>query len=162
MDRPFEQISIRQITDAAGVSYPTFFSNYASKEALFADIATDEIRMLTQLMIRNLDAHDTLLSAEAVCDHVETRRPIWTSLLTYGAASVMREAFMQEAREFVTVHGLINPGIPGELTAAVVFSGMFEVLAWWLQQPEDYPRNRIAKYLELLVLVPTTRGHNLI
>lgn len=158
---PFEQISIRQITKAAGVSYPTFFSNFASKEALFADIATDEIRVLTALMIRNLEANDSSLSAKAVCDHVEKRRQIWTSLLTYGAASVMREEFLREAREFVSAHGLINPGIPGELTAAVAFSGMFEVLAWWLQQPADIPRKLVAKYLELLVLGPATSGHTL-
>jgi AcrR family transcriptional regulator len=157
--QPFDQISIRQITKTARVSYPTFFSNFESKEALFADIATDEIRELTALMIRHLDPRNTAVSANAACRYVDDRRPLWTTLLTSGAASLMREEFLGEACEFVRKHGLINPGVPGELTAAVAFSGMFEVLAWWLRQPEDYPANRIAKYLELLVLNPTTSGH---
>lgn len=157
--RPFEQISIREITKAAGVSYPTFFSNFSSKEDLLGDIATDEIRELTWLMIEHLDPRNPADSAEAVCHFVELRRPLWTTLLTHGAASLMREEFLRQAREFVRRHGLINPGVPGDLTAAVAVSGMFEVLAWWLRQPASYPVNRIAKYLELLVLNPTTSGH---
>lgn len=159
--QPFDQISIRQITKTAKVSYPTFFSNFESKEDLFADIATDEIRELTALMISHLDPQNTALCADAVCRYVDARRPLWTALLTHGAASLMREEFLREASQFVSKHGLINPGIPGELTAAIAFSGMFEVLAWWLRQPEDYPANRISKYLQLLVLTPTTSGHAL-
>lgn len=158
--QPFDLITIRQITRTAKVSYPTFFNNFDSKEDLFADIATAEIRELTALMISHLDPQNTALCAEAVCRYVEVRRPLWTALLTHGAASLMREEFFREAREFVSKHGLINPGVPGELTAAVAFSGMFEVLAWWLRQPENYPTNRISKYLELLVLNPTTSGHS--
>ena len=156
----FEQITIRQITKAAGVSYPTFFSNFDSKEDLFTDIATAEIRELAAMMIRNLDPANTHSSAHAVCSHIEARRPLWTALLTYGAASIMRDEFLREAREFVCAHGLINPGIPGELTASVAFSGMFEVLAWWLRQGVGYPVRRVEKFLELLVLNPTTSGHD--
>lgn len=157
---PFDQISIRQITNAAKVSYPTFFSNFDSKEHLFGDIAKSEIREVTALMIAHLDPQNTALSAAAVCEYVEARRPLWTALLTFGAASLMREEFLRQSQEFARTHDLINPGIPGQLTAAVAVSAMFEVLAWWLRQPEDYPMKRIVKYLELLVLGPATAGHD--
>ena len=54
-DRPFDQVSIRDITNVAGVSYPVFFRRYASKEQLLEDIATEEVRRMLALTSPILD-----------------------------------------------------------------------------------------------------------
>lgn len=155
-EKPFGGISIRQITRTAGVSYPTFFRNYASKEELLEDIAAQEVQQLAALMSSSLDEHHVQPSAETVCEYVHERRVLWTTLLTTGASSIMREEFVRLATEFVNERGQINPGIPVDLAASFVFVGMFEILAWWLRQPEDYPAHNISQFLKALVLQPTT------
>jgi AcrR family transcriptional regulator len=44
--RLFDQITIRDITNAAGVSYPVFFRRYATKDDLLEDVAAEEVRAL--------------------------------------------------------------------------------------------------------------------
>lgn len=157
--KPIDQISIREITATAGVSYPTFFRNYGSKEDLLADIAREEIDQLLAVMLSLLHKKDPHLSSDAVCHYIQDRRSLWTTLVTTGASTVMREEFIGMAREIVRERGQINPGLPVDLAAAWVFGGLFEILAWWLRQPEDYPIGNISQFLEVLVLKPSTSGH---
>ncbi|MFT4046193.1 MAG: helix-turn-helix domain-containing protein [Solimonas sp.] len=150
--KPFEQISIRDITTAAGVSYPVFFRQFSSPQELLADIAADEIHALLSLPF--LAPHE---SALGICRHVHERRPLWTALLTAGAASAMRGEFIRTAKEITGRRGRINPWLPIDLTPAVTVSALFEILAWWLAQPEDYPIERVARYIEVLVIEPVAR-----
>ena len=157
--KPIDQISIREITASAGVSYPTFFRNYASKEELIGDIAREEIDQILAVMVSLLDKKDPHLSADAVCDYIQHRRALWTTLLTTSASSAMRAEFIRGAKQIVQQRGQINAGLPVDLAAAWVFAGLFEILAWWLRQPEDYPVRNVSQFLEVLVLGPSTSGH---
>ena len=40
-ERSFDQVTIREITKAAGIGYATFFRHYPDKEALLHDLAAD-------------------------------------------------------------------------------------------------------------------------
>ena len=157
--KPIDEISIREITASAGVSYPTFFRNYASKEELIGDIAREEIDQILAVMVSLLDKKDPHLSADAVCDYIQHRRALWTTLLTTSASSAMREEFIRGSKQIVQQRGQINAGLPVDLAAAWVFAGLFEILAWWLHQPEDYPLRNVSQFLEVLVLGPSTSGH---
>lgn len=148
----FAQISIRDITNAAGVSYPVFFRQFGSTEELLADIATGEIQDLLSLPVA-----DARTSAQGICRYVQERRQLWKTLLTGGAASVMRSEFIRTAKALTAQRGRINPWLPIDLTPAVTVSALFEILAWWLAQPEDYPLEQVARYIEVLVLEPVLR-----
>ena len=41
-EKPFDQLTIREITGRAGTGYATFFRHYPTKEALLADVASGE------------------------------------------------------------------------------------------------------------------------
>jgi len=159
--KPFDQITIKEITIAAAVSYPTFFRNYSSKADLLGDIATDEVQRLLSLMYPYVDKADVKGNAEAICRYVKTHRPLWTVLLTTGASALMREEFIRIAKEGVKQRGRVNPGLPLDMVTAVVAGGLFEILAWWLTQPRNFPMRRVAAYLQLLILDPSLIPHNL-
>lgn len=160
-ERGFEQITIREITVAAGVSYPVFFRQFASKEDLLADIATAEVRGLLALgqPVDGDDAHQRheLL---AMCTYVQQRRSLWKTLLTAGAASEMRGEFARISAEIAMIQPRANPWLPVELASSFVASAIFEVLAWWLNQPEDYPIRNVVKILNALVARPLTVPQN--
>lgn len=155
----FDRISIRQIAAAASLSYPTFFRNYSSKTDLLGEIAADEVRQLLSLMYSHIDKGDIRGNAVGICGYVEARRVLWTALLTNGASSVMREEFSRIAQENVQERGRINPGLPLDMVSAWVAGGLFDILAWWLRQPADYPARHVASFLELLVLEPSAVPH---
>jgi AcrR family transcriptional regulator len=159
-DKPFEQILLREITDEAGLSYPTFFRRFASKEDLLDHVAAEEVRHLLELGNQTIGGQDPR-SAKLMCEYVEAHRQLWTTLLTGGATAAMREAFMREARVIAATNQRQNPWLPTDLAVPFVTNGLFEVLAWWLRQPEDYPVANIETLLDVLVIETTARRRNI-
>ena len=150
--KTLEQISIKEITEAARLSYPTFFRRFASKQDLLEYIATEEVRGLLTLgtpeTTRNRRG-DTAM--RDMCDYIQGRRQLWTTLLTGGATSAMRDEFMRISIDIANNRPRTNPWLPLDLAAAFVASGMFEIFAWWLRQPADYPIENIVTILDALI-----------
>ena len=135
--RTFEQITIKEITSAAGVSYPVFFRQFASKEELLNDLAASEVGGLLALTHPIVDEAVAMNNLREMCNYVQQRRPLWKSLLTTGAASTMRSEFARISAEIAKAGPQANPWLPVELASSFVATGIFEILAWWLNQPED-------------------------
>ena len=163
--KPFEQITIKAITAEAGVSYPTFFRQFSSTEHLLAYIAEEEIRELFMLTRPVFEAGAARAALRAQCEYVAARRGLWSTLLTEGAASVMREGFSRVAIEIGYEREVAgqrsNPWLPRDLAAAFVVSSLFEILAWWLRQPEDYPLDNVIILMEELITNPTMVPRNI-
>lgn len=157
--KPFDQIAIKDITVAAGVSYPTFFRQFSSTEHLLEYIAGEEVRQLFLLAEPVFETGSTRAALRAQCEYVAARRELWSTLLTAGAASAMRDGFSRVAVEIGyerEISGqLSNPWLPRELAAAFVVSSLFEILAWWLRQPADYPLENVVILMEELIVNPT-------
>lgn len=158
--KPFEQILLREITDEAGLSYPTFFRRFASKEDLLDHVAAGEVRNLLELGNQTIGGQDPR-SATILCEYVQAHRQIWTTLLTGGANALMREAFMRESRKIAMTNSRQNPWLPVDLAVPFVANGIFEVLAWWLRQPEDYPLANVVTILDVLVIATTARRRDI-
>lgn len=158
--KPIDQIAIREITDTAGLSHPTFFRRFGSKEELLHHIATGELRKLLDLS-QSAIASQTLSSARQMCEYLHARRKLWRTLLTGGAASVMREEFMRSAAEVGARHPRPNPWIPLDLAVPFVTSGFFEILAWWMRQPDDYPIENVITLFNALIVENTARHRDI-
>ncbi len=157
-EQPFHQISIRDITKQAGVSYPVFFRRYASKEELFADLAAEEVRNLlthTYPMLEQAQVHASD-GINAMCAYVQERRTLWKALLTTGAAAAMRVEFTRISAEIGQSGPRSNPWLPVSLASSFVAAGILEILTWWLNQPADYPIRNIEIFLNQLIVRPAT------
>lgn len=156
-EKPFEQVSIREITSRAGVSYPVFFRRYETKEQLLEDIATDEVRCLLSLTGPMFEVGTGDQALQALCQHINDHRALWARLLTGGAAPAMREEFRRIAKEIGETRERRNPWLPVELAASFIVSGLFEILAWWMRQPADYPVENIVTIIDTLIVRSTAR-----
>jgi AcrR family transcriptional regulator len=159
--KSLDQISIKEITDEAGLSYPTFFRRFASKEDLLEHIAAEEVRTLLSLGHSAMD-RKAAGSPRQMLEYVQDHRTLWTALLTGGAASAMRQEFMRIAREIATSGPRANPWIPLDLAVAFVASGIFEILAWWMRQPTDYPVENVITLFNALIVDSTGRPRNVV
>jgi AcrR family transcriptional regulator len=160
--RPFEKITLREIASEAGLSYPTLFNHYESKEDLFQDIARDEIVGLLDSGFRSGILSTNWRPGMGICSYVIERRSLWRVLLTTGASEVMRSEFVRYGRELPRTRTSLDHEFPLDLVSGVVASGLFEIIAWWLAQGADYPAETIANMLEALVIEPALgvpRGH---
>lgn len=148
---PLDQISIKAITEAAGLSYPTFFRRFASREELLEDIAAGEVRNLLEYCDAAMSYQREAGALDDLCRYVESRRTLWATLLTGGAASAMREEFIRHAVQIGRSRPRANPWLPADLGPPFVTSGIFEILAWWMRQPEDYPVQNVMKLFNALI-----------
>lgn len=156
-ENPFEQITLRDIAAKAGVSYPTFYRHYASKDELVIDIARSEITNLMMLPFRGPEGAPVGSGGERVCAYVQSRRALWQTLMTAGAMPIMREECIRLGQELAVQRPRLNPRFPAEVMSGVVASGLFEIVAWWLRQPKDYPVSEIAQMLDVLVINPVIK-----
>lgn len=154
-EKPLEEISIKEITDRAGLSYPTFFRRFASKGELLEDIAAEEVRMLLNLSQAAYDEEGAELAGE-LCRYVHERRSLWTILLNGGAAEAMRKEFQRMAAETAYARQpRANPWLPVDLAISFTTSGIFEIFAWWMRQPPDYPLEKVVQLYKALIIEVT-------
>ena len=159
--KTFDQITIKDITEAAGVSYPTFFRRFSSKEELLEQIAMEEVRHLLSLGEAAISQRKIENSAANMCEYVSSRRRLWSILLNGGASAAMREEFMRIAIGNSNARPRRNPWIPLELAVPFVTSGIFEIFAWWMRQPEDYPVSNVVKLFDALIVDSTGRRRDI-
>src|SRR5262245_55895776 len=92
--KSLEQITIREIVTQAEIGYATFFRHHPTKDALLRDLIADQIDGLVNMALPALDAANSRAACQALCAYVDERRALWSTLLTGGASSAMREEFI--------------------------------------------------------------------
>jgi AcrR family transcriptional regulator len=152
--KPFDQITIRDIVAEAGIGYATFFRHHPTKAALLEEVAADEIERLVSLSHPVLGEKGSFASSVTLCTYVSEHRALWSSLLTGGAAGVVREEFIKVALGIAPSLPAGGGWLPTELGAVFGVTATVEILAWWLRQPE-FPVEKVAECLDRLVMAPT-------
>lgn len=158
-EKPFEAITIREISLRSGTGYATFFRHYPTKEALLGDIASHEIADLLRFTMPILRDANSLESTRALCRFVGEHRKLWTALLTGGAASIVREEFIRQAQLLPRNHGPSQSWLPSDLGVAHGAGGTIDLLKWWLAQPDDYSPEQVASILNRLIIAPLVGHH---
>lgn len=153
-EKALEHISIRDIAAKSGIGYTTFFRHYPSKEALLEDIAADQIQTLFELSLPAMDLHDLRSGATTLLSYVDKHRPLWSTLLTGGAAPFIREEFLRQARAVAVVRGQDNNLLPPDLGTILIVSSVLELITWWLRQEKPDPIERVAEILASALLSP--------
>lgn len=150
----FDQITIQDIVQRAGIGYATFFRHFADKQALLGSLAADEIRGLIDLTVPVLASVDARASALALCAYVQARRALWSALLTGGAAAILREEFIRQAN--LVAGGAEGEGAwpPRDLVVPFAIGGVLDILTWWLRQDVPVSQERVAGLLADLVIAP--------
>jgi len=73
----------------------------------------------------------------------------------------VREEFVRVGRQIANERPRTNPWLPLELAVAFVSSGIFEILAWWMRQPEDYPIKNVITLFNALIIDSAGRPRNI-
>jgi AcrR family transcriptional regulator len=153
--KPLEQITIRHICDVAKVGYTTFFRHHPSKESLLEEIAAEQIRQLVGMSLSAADAaEDMQAGSVAVCTYVDEHRRLWSTLLTGGAAGVMREEFIRLSREIATTRARPDVWPPADIVNILVGSSTIELLSWWLRQRKPLSIEEVAEIHKRLIITP--------
>jgi len=153
--KALEEISIRDIAAAAGVSYTTFFRHHTTKEALLDEIAAEQIQRFVELGWPNIEASDTRAASLTLCAYVDEHRQLWSTLLTGGAANALRAELLRIARELAADQHAPGSWLPSDLAVVFAVSSTIELLTWWLRQEKPLPSEQVAEIHDRLIITPT-------
>jgi AcrR family transcriptional regulator len=156
----FESITIREIAATAGIGYTTFFRHHPTKESLLDEIAAEEMRRLLEFVQSGFDTEDTRAASLALFNYVDRHRALWSTLLTGGAASTLRDEFIRVSKRVAEDAGRSADWLPAEVGIVLVASGTIELLAWWLAQRRPAPVEQVATIYERVVLSPVYHAHD--
>ena len=153
-ESPFDQLTIREITARAGTGYATFFRHYPDKESLLADVASQEIASLLAMTMPLLNSATSGETTRALCSHVANHANLWSALLTGGAAGILREEFIRQARGLAETMPPPDGWLPGDLAVVYGTGATVDLLAWWLARRDAHSADQIAAILDRLVISP--------
>lgn len=153
-EKPFDQLTIREITARAQTGYATFFRHYPTKEALLGDIASEEIASLLAKSLPILYDSDGYESTLTLCRYVAGHTGLWAALLTGGAAGIVREEFIRQALGLAEKQANGRDWLPSDLGVRHGTGSTFDILAWWLARKPEYGPEQIATILHRLVIAP--------
>jgi AcrR family transcriptional regulator len=154
-EKPFEQVTVRDITARASVGYATFFRRYPDKEALLHDVAAREIAQLLAMTLPILFTVDSRASTQALCAYLWEHRKLWSALLTGGASATLKQEFVRQAQERAAESPNPDSWLPGDLSVVFSVSATVEILSWWLNQAEPPAVAQMAEILDSLVVTPS-------
>jgi hypothetical protein len=136
------------------VGYVTFFRHHATKEALLNEIAADQIERLVELTLPVFDARDTRAASLTLCAYVDEHRALWSTLLTGGAAGVLREEYIRVSMKVSEARALPGGWPPPDIAGILVVSSTLELLAWWLRQKKPIAIEEVAEMHDRLIISP--------
>lgn len=152
--RPLEQITVQEITECAGVGYVTFFRHHATKDSLLNEIAEEQIRRLVDLTLPVFDAQNTRAASLALCAYVDEHRALWSTLLTGGAASALREEYIRVSGEVAATRTKTENWCPVDIAGVLVVSSTLELLTWWLRQKKPVNIEKVAEIHYRAIISP--------
>lgn len=153
-EKPFDQLTIREITARARTGYATFFRHYPTKEALLSDVASEEIAGLLAKTLPILHDSNSYESTLALCQYVSEHSGLWSALLTGGAAAIVRREFIRQALGLAETEQNKRDWLPSDLCVVHGTGSTIDILAWWLSRDREYSAERIATILHRLVIAP--------
>ncbi len=154
-ERPFEQLTVREITAKADIGYATFFRHYPDKEALLNDLAASQISDLLAMTLPILNNADTRGSARTLCAYVWEHRKLWSALLTGGAASTLKDEFVRQAQQIAEAQPNPDAWLPNDLSIVFYVTGTVEILTWWLKQKDPPSVDRMGEVIDSLIVGPS-------
>ena len=156
LEKGFDTVTIRDITDRADVGYATFFRHYPDKEALLADVLEsmkDEFQSLLApySMFSNPEKTCTLLF-EYVEQNCDLCRVLLNSTDTMSLLKPVQEIGLSDPSLMLNISG--HSPVPVDIAISHLMSSLVMLIRWWLDHDMPYPPARMGQIAAELIIRP--------
>lgn len=156
LEKGFNLVTIREITDRADVGYATFFRHYPDKEALLAavlDSMREEFKnLLMPHSIATAPENMGTLLFTYVAENADLCRVLLDSTDTMELLHPVQEMSFQEAR--MMFPGEPKGSVPIDVAASHLMTSLVMLIRWWLEHDMSYSPEEMGKIAELLIIRP--------
>ena len=156
-ERPFADLTVRELTDRADIGYATFFRHYPNKEALLLDVLSGIVDDLTALLEPMADAGRLDDAGRELFEYVAAHAARLRVLLAVEHGSAVEHALRAAVRARVLASGTFRPpeGVPEDLAAHHLSVSSLALVTWWLEHQMPYDARQMGAIYARLVVRPT-------
>jgi AcrR family transcriptional regulator len=160
LEKGYDAISIKDITDRADVAHATFYRHYRDKDELLAQRLQEVIQE-----IEAFTREPSLQDAEGylIFKHAEENATLYRILLSSQGTSQVRKRVKETIaanilRTCKPLRSAQRGIIPPEAAANHIAGSMLLLIEWWLDENMPYPPHQMAKVYEQLVTGATVNA----
>lgn len=157
LEKGYEAITIRDITDQAEIGYATFFRHYHDKDELLKDVldvVLDELTDLLQAPVNNAD-HRTI--GTLIFRYVQEHNELVLVLLSSHRSSTLVRRIVESSTKSVFSQNppLAESQVPPEIAANHLITATMSLIQWWIEHEMPYPPEQMGTIYQALIARPT-------
>jgi AcrR family transcriptional regulator len=156
LERGYEAVTIRDITDRADVGYTTFFRHYPDKESLLASVVEtmkdDFQELLTPYSMASAPEKAGALLFEYVQQNLELCRVLVSSMSASSLLETAQQIGLQGMESLYQVK--LDGPIPPRIAVTHLVSSLILLVRWWVENDLPYSPEQMGQITAQLVIRP--------
>ncbi len=154
LEKGYESVTIREITERADVGYATFFRHYRDKDELLKDVLDVVLGELLELLTSPSIADDPTAVGTLLFRYVQDQNEVVRVLLRNHA---LRQHLLQEATRPAVEQNASRPDspVPLEIATNHIVAATIALIEWWLEHQMPYSAEKMGIIYAELIAVPT-------
>ena len=133
-DGRFDDITVRQILQRAGVGRTTFYSHFRSKEDVLHSTYEGVFGIHKAQLLQDTSAKPRLFPVSEFLEHLSGAKPVMVAFRKAGLADDMRSQFIGYAADIIEcrIRDLnLSTTVQPRLAARMLAAALIESLDWW-------------------------------
>ena len=160
LEKGYELVTIRDITERADVGYATFFRHYSDKDALLADVLDAMKKDILALLIPNSFLSSPETNSTVLFQYVQQNRELCRVLFdttrTMSLVKPVQEIGMDDVLQLFEASN--DSPIPVRIAANHLVMSLVMLIQWWLDNDMPYSPEEMGRFAAQLIIRPVTRA----
>lgn len=137
-EKKFDDITVQEVLDRAGVGRSTFYVHYRDKDDLFVSDVEDFFEMFSTVLTRNGVSGKRLAPVRELFTHVLEAREFYAAVVASGKVNDVlalgRGFFARSFEERLKMAGVETDATRRAAQAHALAGGLFSLLDWWIDK----------------------------
>lgn len=157
LEKGYETVTIRDITDRADIGYATFFRHYPDKDALLQVVLVAVLGELTELIMPPQSIADYEKVGTLLFRYVDEHEKIIRVLLSsHGSTNILSHAIKHGTQKVLADNKPLTASpIPPDVAAYHLVASSISLIQWWLDQNKPHLPEKMGIIYKELIAQPT-------
>jgi len=153
LEKGYEAVTIRDITERADIGYATFFRHYRDKDDLLQDVMDVVLAELIELLCPAMPDDPTAIGV-LLFRRVQEQSEMVRVLL--GSHTLLPRLIEAATKNIMSDHAARpDAAVPPEIAAHHIVTSTISLIQWWLDHEMPYPPQQMGRIYYELIERPT-------
>jgi AcrR family transcriptional regulator len=154
LERSYESVTIRDITERADVGYATFFRHYKDKNELLKDVLDVVLEELIVLLSSENTNADPQMIGTYLFHYVQTHSEV-VRILVSNHEMLQHVINKATQRVMLMYNDPPDSPVPLEITVHHIISSSIALTEWWVSHQMSYSPEQMGRIYYQLLVLPT-------